>query len=268
MKLKILLILLILNILLISSIFSKNFPLIKNNEIIGYLFYSLECFEEINKTYYNGYYLNLQEIHHELNYLPLGAIRNYSKIQELFVEIGSYIKKLGFDFVVLGNLRTLSNETEDVLNYVARSPYLVSEVHFRMIRGLEISGIIPIIEVKINDNKNAVESLKQKSGSFFSFSSEIENVDLFFSEEKVIINTNVILELPWIFNSNNLDNMIKYIYEHSIISSGHRDMNEEILYQEINYSDFRKITYFSKDVEELAIKILNREMNPTGNKNW
>ncbi len=256
----------IIIIALVSVNFFSLITIYKNDDIAAFLY------DDINKiqksSLPSGIILDLSQIDDELCYLVLGTIRNYSAIQDLFSDIGALLKNKGFDFVIFGILDIIDESKDNKLDYIGRSPYLVSEIHYRMIRGFETAGLVPFIQVKKNDNKSVVDSLLQKSGSFFSYSEDIEDVDIFNKNGDIHLKTNAVLSFPWIITQSDLTNNLTYLYENSIVLSGFRNTGEKILYREINYTDEKSVIYFSKSVKEKAEKVFSGELNSTGNKNW
>jgi hypothetical protein len=80
-----------------------------------------------------------------------------------------------------------------------------------MIRGFETSGVLPVIIVSSNDNKNAVDSLLLKCGSFHSYSEDLKEVDLIFDGELVHIESSNFFMLPWSYGEGNLREKIQEI---------------------------------------------------------
>ncbi|WP_109604113.1 MULTISPECIES: hypothetical protein [Oceanotoga] len=236
-------------------------------ENIGFIYDKLEPIKKSEDLIY-GYILNLKEIDDDLSYLSLGSVKNYDLIEKLSIDIGIKIKSYGFDFIIFGNLEILKKDTENPLNYIGKSPYINSEIMYRMIRGFETSGLYPIINVGSNDDKSFIDSLLQKTGSFLSYSDTLKNVDIYKSDNIYTLLKNYNLKLPWTLNNNNLDESLLNIYKNSIVISGHLKGEEEILLNKINNSNYKKITYFSNKVKDLAEKTLRGEILPTGNKNW
>lgn len=257
--------------LIFSFTFANVYDIInKEQRNVGFFCLSLDELNslEINEEDFVAYLLDLEEIDPELCYLALGATRNYSLVQDFAREVGFYIKNLGVDIVVFGNLKLLDKNVEDPTSYIGNSPYLVAEVMYRMIRGFETSGVVPVVIVSSNDNKNITNSLLQKVGSFYSFSSELKNVDLSFNGEYLQLTNDNIFKIPWSYGKENLSDIIQQLYKSSIILSGYRDEGLNLLYREVNYSDKKAVTYFSTSVEEDAKKVLKGELLPTGSKNW
>lgn len=257
--------------LIFSFTFANVYDIInKEQRNVGFFCLSLDELNslEINEEDLVAYLLDLEEIDPELCYLALGATRNYSLVQDFAREVGFYIKNLGVDIVVFGNLKLLDKNVEDPTSYIGNSPYLVAEVMYRMIRGFETSGVVPVVIVSSNDNKNITNSLLQKVGSFYSFSSELKNVDLSFNGKYLQLTNDNIFKIPWSYGKENLSDIIQQLYKSSIILSGYRDEGLNLLYREVNYSDKKAVTYFSKSVEEDAKKVLKGELLPTGSKNW
>jgi hypothetical protein len=257
--------------LIFSFTFANVYDIInKEQRNVGFFCLNLDELNslEINEEDLVAYLLDLEEIDPELCYLALGATRNYSLVQDFAREVGFYIKNLGVDIVVFGNLKLLDKNVEDPTSYIGNSPYLVAEVMYRMIRGFETSGVVPVVIVSSNDNKNITNSLLQKVGSFYSFSSELKNVDLSFNGEYLQLTNDNIFKIPWSYGKENLSDIIQQLYKSSIILSGYRDEGLNLLYREVNYSDKKAVTYFSKSVEEDAKKVLKGELLPTGSKNW
>ena len=69
-------------------------------------------------------------------------------MQDFAREVGFYLKDLGVDIVIFGNLQLLDKNAEDPTSYIGNSPYLVAEVMYRMIRGFETSGVVPVVIVR------------------------------------------------------------------------------------------------------------------------
>ncbi len=109
-----------------------------------------------------------------------------------------------------------------------------------MIRGFETSGVVPVVIVSPNDNKNITNSLLQKVGSFYSFSSELKNVDLSFSDEHLQFKNDNVFKIPWSYGKGNLKEIIQQLYDSSIVLSGYVDEGLNLLYRQINYTDKKK----------------------------
>jgi len=257
--------------LILSFTFGSIYDIInEDNQVVGKFFHNLTDVEniEVNPNQVVGYLLNLNEINPELCYLSLGSVRNFSLIQDFARELGYYLKNLGIDFIVFGNLMTLENDIEDPLKYIGNSPYLISEITYRMIRGLETSGVTPVLIITSKDDRNATQSLLQKCGSFYTYSDQIKNVDIFFDGNNIYLKKDNLFSLPWNYGKGNLEEIIQEIFKNSIILTGWRDQGENLLYRKINTTDLKSVTYFSKSVEETARKVFSGELLPTGNKNW
>ncbi|HOB16533.1 MAG TPA: hypothetical protein PK894_06225 [Defluviitoga sp.] len=258
--------------LIFSFTFATVYDIINKDELnIGFFFLNLNDLQnlESDENDFIAYLLDLEEIDSELCYLALGATRNYNLIQDFAREIGYYLKSLGVDIVIFGNLKLLDkNVKDDPTHYIGNSPYLVAEVMYRMIRGFETSGVVPVVIVTSDDNKNITDSLLQKVGSFYSYSSELKKVDLFFNGDCLKFTNDNIFKIPWTYGSENLEEIIQQLYKSSIVLSGYRNEGLNLLYKEINYTDKKAVTYFSKSVEEDAKKVFEGELLPTGNKNW
>ncbi|MGM0640768.1 MAG: hypothetical protein ACQESN_05030 [Thermotogota bacterium] len=238
------------------------------NENIGKVYQNYESITIENNNMINGYILDLSDFDEELCYLALGTIRNYNLIEDLFRDIGVLLKNKNIDFVIFGNLEPLNESKENKLEYIARSPYIISEILYRMIRGFETSGVYPVIKIDSKSNKNVIDSLLSKSGSFLSYSSEISDADFIKENAKITFLKNYDLKLKWNLTNNNFDNNIVKIYKNSIVLSGFRKDQNILLYREINYSNDRAVTFFSESVRSLAEEVLNGTEQPTGNKNW
>ncbi|PNR95805.1 hypothetical protein [Petrotoga sp. 9PWA.NaAc.5.4] len=213
--------LLISIMLILSFTFASEYDIInKELKIEGKFFDSLSELEkiELEKDILVGYLLNLQEIDPKLSYSTLGTMRNYNLIQQFCRELGYYLKKLGIDFVVFGNLQTSNKQSENPQEFISDSPYLISEVIYRMIRGFETSGVLPVIIVSSNDNKNAVDSLLLKCGSFYSYSEDLKGVDLIFDGELVHLESNNFFMLPWSYGEGNLREKIQEIINNTTTS--------------------------------------------------
>ncbi|WP_147429939.1 MULTISPECIES: hypothetical protein [unclassified Petrotoga] len=263
--------LMISTMLILSFTFGSIYDIIQeDNQIVGKFFHTLTDIEnaELDPNYIVGYFLDLNEIDPELCYLALGAVRNFSLIQNFSRELGYHLKNLGIDFVVFGNLMVLEEDTDEPLKYIGNSPYLISEILYRMIRGLETSGVTPVIIITSKDDRNATQSLLQKSGSFYTYSDQIKNVDIFFDGNNLYLQKNNLFSLPWNYGKDTLEETIQEIFNNSIVLTGWRDEGENLLYRKINTTDLKSVTYFSKSVEESARKVFSGELLPTGNKNW
>ncbi len=257
--------------LIFSFTFANVYDIInKEQRNVGFFYHSLDelISLETDQDIFVAYLLDLEEIDPELCYLALGATRNYSLVQDFAREVGFYLKDLGVDIVIFGNLQLLDKNVEDPTGYIGNSPYLVAEVMYRMIRGFETSGVVPVVIVSPNDNKNITNSLLQKVGSFYSFSSELKNVDLSFSGEYLQLTNDNIFKIPWSYGKGNLKEIIQQLYDSSIVLSGYVDEGLNLLYRQINYTDKKAVTYFSHSVEDEARKVFYGELLPTGNKNW
>jgi hypothetical protein len=237
------------------------------NRIIGKVYQSYDEIIPKNDSL-NGYILNLNDFDEELCYLCLGTIRNYSLIESFFKDIGVLLKQKNIDFVIFGNLETLNESKKNKLDYIAKSPYIISEITYRMIRGFETAGVYPVIKVNSKSNDNVIQSLLSKSGSFLSYSSEIPDVDFFYRNNEIVLLKNYNLKLNWTVQKENFKNNLIKIYENSVVLSGFRKDQNILLYRELNYSNDRAVTYFSERVRDFAEDVLNGVEQPTGNKNW
>jgi hypothetical protein len=260
---------LLITVFILISLFSfSSINLINTeNRSIGKVF---ENYSEIesNKEYLNGYILNLQDFDEELCYLCFGAIRNYNLIESFFTDIGVLLKQKNIDFVIFGNLEPLNEPKENNLQYVAQSPYIISEITYRMIRGFETAGVYPVVKVNSKSSDDVIQSLLSKSGSFLSYSSEIPDVDFFHRNNEIVLLKNYNLKLNWEVKEENFETNLIKIYENSIILSGFRKDKNILLYRELNYSNDRAVTFFSERVRNFAEDVLNGVKQPTGNKNW
>jgi hypothetical protein len=237
------------------------------NRIIGKVYQSYDEIIPKNDSL-NGYILNLSDFDEELCYLCLGTIRNYSLIESFFKDIGVLLKQKRVDFVIFGNLEPLNESKEDKLKYIAKSPYIISEITYRMIRGFETAGVYPILKVDSKSGDNVIQSILSKSGSFLSYSDEISDVDFFKRDNEIVLLKNYNLKLNWEVKDENFDNNLIKIYENSVVLSGFRKDQSILLYRKINYSNDRAVTFFSEKVSDFAEEVLNGTKQPTGNKNW
>ena len=265
MQLKKLLIMVFIMINLIS--FSAIDLVNTENRLIGRVYENLNEIEPNNDSI-NGYILNLQDFDEELCYLCLGTIRNYNLIESFFEDLGALLKQKNIDFVIFGNLETLNESKENKLDYIAKSPYIISEMIYRMIRGFETSGVYPILKVDSKSNENVIESILSKSGSFLSYSKEISDVDFLHRNDEIVLLKNYNLKLNWTVKRENFESNLIKIYENSVVLSGFRKDQNILLYRELNYSNERAVTFFSESVRGFAEDVLNGVEQPTGNKNW
>ncbi|AEX84498.1 hypothetical protein XO10_00190 [Marinitoga sp. 1135] len=252
-------------------VFSEKIPIEKEKVIIGYLNTSLE--DSVNKEAFYGYLLNLHELDKELDYFVLGTLNSYDLIFEFSKSIGSFLKRKGYDFVVFGNLATLKKGTENFLEYIASSPYIVSQVLYTMIRGFETSGIFPVIYLRQDFDSDVKNSLEQKAGKVFYYSNTYDKTFMFYDkiEKKVFLNNDIYPELNWeIFNSENYKEIIKEIYENSIIVTGWIGKNYKKYYRKLpENSKEKSIVYFSKSVENLINDFINNKTPIySAKKNW
>ncbi len=237
-------------------------------EKIGKVFENYDSISIAEKEQINGYILDLSDFDKELCYLALGTIRNYDLIEDLFRDIGVLLNKKNVDFVIFGNLEPLDETKDNKLKYIAKSPYIISEILYRMIRGFETAGVYPVLNINSKSNKNVIDSLLSKSGSFLSYSTELSDVDFIRRENNITLLKSYNLKLKWDLNQESFENNITKIYKNSIVLSGFRKDENILLYREINYSNDRAVTFFSESVRFLAEKVLNGTEQPTGNKNW
>ncbi|WP_190615060.1 hypothetical protein [Tepiditoga spiralis] len=256
---------LLIVLLIVINEFSS-YPILSENKIIGHIYTDLKA--NINKNELNGYILSLNQIDPELCYLAIGSVNNFELIENLFLDIGTELKNKNFDFVIFGNLKTLNKETTDYLNYIGKSPYLISEVLYRMIRGFETAGIVPVLKITSDDDTKVKNSLKNRAGAIYTYSEEINNLDMYLKNNNVYLKKDRILRLPWKTETSFLKDSIKSIYENSIILSGWRKDNSKLLYRKINFTETKMITYFSHSVESLAKEVLDGKKLATGKITW
>lgn len=266
MQLKKLLMMVFILINLIS--FSEINLVNTENKIIGKVYEKFDNINQEKTDLYKGYILNLSDFDEELCYLCLGTIRNYDLIEEISQDIGVLLKRKNVDFIIFGNLEPVSENKDNKLNYIAKSPYIISEIIYKMMRGFETSGIYPVLNINSKSNKNTIDSLLSKSGSFLSYSNEISDVDFFRSENEIQLLKNYNLKLNWSLYKENFNSNIAKIFENSIVLTGFRKDNNILLYRKLNYSNDRSVTFFSEKVREKAENVLNGTEQPTGNKNW
>ena len=256
---------LLIALLTIINVFSA-YPLVSENKTVGHIYTDINVNTDTNEL--NGYILSLSQIDPELCYLAIGSVNNFELIENLFFDIGVELKNKNFDFVIFGNLKTLNKETTDYLNYIGKSPYLISEVLYRMIRGFETAGIVPILKITSDDDTKVKDSLKNRAGAVYTYSEEVNNLDMYLKNNTVYLKKDRILRLPWKTESSSLKTSIKLIYEHSIILSGWRKDNSGLLYRKINYTETKMVTYFSHSVENIAKEVLNGKKLSTGKMTW
>lgn len=252
-----------------NYVFSDGISLIENNKITGKIFYDISDIpENTSENYYIGYFFEPEKTDGELCYLAIGAVRNYDLIQKFFFELGTFYKNLGIDFVIFGNLSTINKNSGDYLDYLGKSPYIISEIHYRMIRGFESAGIIPVINVSQDDDKTTVDSLLSKAGTFYSYSEKLDNVNLRADNKNVYVKNKMIFKLNFKTEKLSYEESLYNIYENSIILSGYISDDTKIMYKEIDYSDRKRVIYFSKKVESVALEVYNGTKKSTGSKNW
>ncbi|WP_165973956.1 hypothetical protein [Marinitoga lauensis] len=97
------------------------------------------------------------------------TLNSYDLIYKFSEELGSYLLDKGYDFIIFGNLKTLKKDSKNFLDYIASSPYIVSQILYTMIRGFEASGIFPIIYLEKDFNNDIKNSLEQKGGELITF---------------------------------------------------------------------------------------------------
>lgn len=246
-------------------------PVYKNEKFIGYINTSLE--DSLNEEILNGYWLNLMEIDKELNYFILGTLNSYDTIYEFSKELGSYLLEKGYDFIIFGNLKALEKGSENFLDYIASSPFIVSQVLYTMIRGFETAGIFPIIYYGKDYNQEVKNSLDNKAGKI-SYFSDFDNQNYMFYdkiEKKVYLNKEYMPELSWdLSNEYNLEDVILNIFENSIIITGWLGNNYKVYYRELpKNSKEKSIIYFSKKIEKKINEFLEKNITIySAKKNW
>ncbi|WGS64591.1 hypothetical protein [Marinitoga aeolica] len=252
-------------------IYSEKIPVFKEENFIGYINTSLN--DSPNKEILNGYWLNLKEINKELDYFVLGTLNSYDLIYKFSKELGSYLLSKGYDFIIFGNLKTLKEDSENFLDYIASSPYIVSQILYTMIRGFESSGIFPIVYLEKDFNKDIKNSLDQKGGKI-NYLSDFDNQNYMFYDKinkKIYLNSSYLPKLGWeIPQEENIKAIVSQIFENSIIITGWMGNDYKIYYRELpKNSKEKSIIYFSKDVKNKIDDFLNKKITIySAKKNW
>ncbi|HQP59409.1 MAG TPA: hypothetical protein PLI28_10580 [Petrotogaceae bacterium] len=233
---------------------------------VGRIYDSID--DQVPTQELSGYILDLSEFDQDLCYLSIGAMRNFEITQKLARDIGVILKRKGFDFVIFGNLRLLTKDSENKTDFFNSSYSLIAEHTYRMIRGFEAAGIFPVISVSRGDDKNAYKSLIQKSGSMITFSYDDDSADIFFKENVFLSDKQNILSLAWEYPTETLSQNIMEVFKASIVLSGYRKDLPILIYRQPSYNDDKSVIYFSQKVKDLAEQAVQGKTSPSGNKFW
>ncbi|WP_459996642.1 hypothetical protein [Marinitoga arctica] len=252
-------------------VFSEKIPIYNGENFIGYLNTSLT--DSTNQEIINGYWLDLTEVDENLDYFILGALNSYDLIYRFSEALGNFIIDKGYDFIIFGNLKTLKKNSDNFLNYIASSPYIVSQVIYTMIRGFETSGLYPIIYLDKEYDEEVKKSLEQKVGRIDYMSKKDNQNYLFYDtiEEKIIFNGDYLPKLNWkIIKENDIKNIISEIYRNSIIITGWLGDNYKIYYRKLpKNSKEKSVVYFSKNVEDIINDFLENNITIySAKKSW
>jgi len=98
----------------------------------------------------------------DMEYIALGSCSDFSAVENLGRQIGRLFKSKGVDFWVFGSFKVItgtSNDTNDVLSRVSRSPFLTAHVMATFARGLQTAGVVPVFDFRKGYDVDVLQAL-------------------------------------------------------------------------------------------------------------